>query len=638
MKTRIKKVTAVLSALCLAVCLMPATVFSAPVEYNLWVNNERITGDHLTATCGAGTATYDPTANTLTLNNAEIINGCSVDYLYSGILSRMNDLTIVLVGSNTISNTGGEGISTYDTDSSTYALIPHNLTITGSGQLTITENTAYYGYGVYSTGSLTIDGAALSITSAISGLWVNNDMKLKNSTISVSAVTVTVDVMGTPTEISGSGLVTNTGTITVDNSNVTATSTKMAAIQLGNDAALGSLQMNSGSLTLTGNYGIHAESGIGSFFAVNGGRLNITADTAATNIAADKITFSNGTGGISGALSGTSYVAGVLPNTNPITLSVSTIETAADQDYILRNGITAIFTPNAAIVSGTLNTTNGDGLKTDYYNPMLNPTGLDAGYTKLAEYYVQLPVTGYAESTLSGTITVPLPSGYDGTTAKIIGGTAAVSSDATTVTFPVSLLVNNDVATVGFMAEYKAVESHSHSYGTEWKKDGTNHWHECSCGDVAQVSAHTAGEWIVDSQATATADGLRHKECTVCGYIMQTEAIPATGSAHTHTLVHTAAKAATAATAGNQEYWYCSECGKYFSDSAGKNEITLASTVIAATGTTTDSTNPQTEKHSSIPSTGGNRGIVFLWFLLFLSGAGAVVSAFFIKKRSIHFK
>ena len=76
--------------------------------------------------------------------------------------------------------------------------------------------------------------------------------------------------------------------------------------------------------------------------------------------------------------------------------------------------------------------------------------------------------------------------------------------------------------------------SHTHSYGTEWKYDGTNHWHECECGDKADVAAHSASEWIVDTDATETADGAKHKECTVCKKVLETETIPATGSTHTH--------------------------------------------------------------------------------------------------------
>ncbi len=70
---------------------------------------------------------------------------------------------------------------------------------------------------------------------------------------------------------------------------------------------------------------------------------------------------------------------------------------------------------------------------------------------------------------------------------------------------------------------------------------------------------------------------------------------------HEHTMTHVAAVAATCATAGNIEYWYCADCGKYFSDAQGNTEITLADTVIPATGNHTYgeyvSNNDGTHKH-----------------------------------------
>ena len=71
--------------------------------------------------------------------------------------------------------------------------------------------------------------------------------------------------------------------------------------------------------------------------------------------------------------------------------------------------------------------------------------------------------------------------------------------------------------------------SHTHSYGTAWKCDGTNHWHECACGDKADTAAHTF-KWVTDKEATATEKGSKHEECSVCGYKKATVEIPATGS------------------------------------------------------------------------------------------------------------
>lgn len=72
-------------------------------------------------------------------------------------------------------------------------------------------------------------------------------------------------------------------------------------------------------------------------------------------------------------------------------------------------------------------------------------------------------------------------------------------------------------------------DSHTHSYGTAWKYDDTNHWHECQCGDKADTAAHTF-KWVTDKEATATEKGSKHEECSVCGYKKAAVEIPTTGS------------------------------------------------------------------------------------------------------------
>ena len=59
---------------------------------------------------------------------------------------------------------------------------------------------------------------------------------------------------------------------------------------------------------------------------------------------------------------------------------------------------------------------------------------------------------------------------------------ADATKATTTFTMP-----GNDVK---IEATYKdAPPSHTHSYGTDWKYDDTNHWHECECGDKADIAA-----------------------------------------------------------------------------------------------------------------------------------------------------
>ncbi len=77
-----------------------------------------------------------------------------------------------------------------------------------------------------------------------------------------------------------------------------------------------------------------------------------------------------------------------------------------------------------------------------------------------------------------------------------------------------------------------AADGHTHKYGTEWKYDETNHWHECECGNKADITAHNF-KWIVDRKATTAEKGTKHEECTVCGYKKTAVDIPKIDS-HNH--------------------------------------------------------------------------------------------------------
>jgi hypothetical protein len=82
---------------------------------------------------------------------------------------------------------------------------------------------------------------------------------------------------------------------------------------------------------------------------------------------------------------------------------------------------------------------------------------------------------------------------------------------------------------IGFTAcDNNNDSTHAHEFSTVWEKDGTQHWHECSCGEKADVANHTWGNWIETLAPTVTEDGEETRTCTVCG---ETETRPAT---HTH--------------------------------------------------------------------------------------------------------
>ena len=188
---------------------------------------------------------------------------------------------------------------------------------------------------------------------------------------------------------------------------------------------------------------------------------------------------------------------------------------------------------------------------------------------------------------------------------------------------------------------------HTHSYGSEWKNDADNHWHECSCGDKKDTAAHTAGEWIIDTPATATTDGSKHKECTVCGYTMTIETIPATGGGeHTHSYGSDWKNDAT-------NHWHECSCGDKADKAAhdfkwvvdkeatatqkgSKHEecrvcgYKKAAVEIPATGTPTE---PGKPTDSDSPQTGDNSNMILWIALLFVSGGAVIGITVYSKKK-----
>ena len=110
-------------------------------------------------------------------------------------------------------------------------------------------------------------------------------------------------------------------------------------------------------------------------------------------------------------------------------------------------------------------------------------------------------------------------------------------------------------------------DDHTHTYGTTYSSDSTGHWKTCTeCGANGEFSKHTGGT------ATCTAKAV----CETCDQSY--------GELGAHKLTKTDAKAATCTEAGNEAYWTCSGCGKYFSDENGTNEIEKDSWVLKTLG------------------------------------------------------
>ena len=104
-----------------------------------------------------------------------------------------------------------------------------------------------------------------------------------------------------------------------------------------------------------------------------------------------------------------------------------------------------------------------------------------------------------------------------------------------------------------------------HDYeGQPYKSDATDHWQVCKHNGCTQETAHQAHS---GHEATCVAES----KCQVCGYKL------ADKDPNNHLLAQkTEAKAPTCTQPGNDAYWHCTDCGKYFADKNGDMDTSKA--------------------------------------------------------------
>ena len=161
-------------------------------------------------------------------------------------------------------------------------------------------------------------------------------------------------------------------------------------------------------------------------------------------------------------------------------------------------------------------------------------------------------------------------------------------------------------------------------------------------GNTAEMTVtvndgHTYGEWVSNGDGTHTrqctvdgCNGVETKDCSGGTATCAEKAVcEVCGKAYgeldpkNHTdLKHIPTKAATEDAEGNIEYWYCSGCGKYYSDKDGTKEIAKADTVTA--------------KLPKSPKTGDNSNPLMWVALLFISGGACTVLTVKRKKMYRH--
>lgn len=154
-------------------------------------------------------------------------------------------------------------------------------------------------------------------------------------------------------------------------------------------------------------------------------------------------------------------------------------------------------------------------------------------------------------------------------TYKQNGKIVAAPTEMGTYQVYVSVANNDNLNAVSDLTDpswtFTITHTGNHKWG-EWKHNDTQHWQECT------VSGCTEKNGLADHDGTATCT--KRAYCSVCqisyGSIDPTH----------HNLQSVAAVEPTCTQSGNNAYWKCLDCGKFFADSAAVNEITDHSSVI----------------------------------------------------------
>ena len=227
-----------------------------------------------------------------------------------------------------------------------------------------------------------------------------------------------------------------------------------------------------------------------------------------------------------------------------------------------------------------------------------------------------------------------------------------------------------------------------HSFSNNWSADANWHWHECTNDDC------TANDGVVPHSATDDGDCTTAVVCDVCGYVLVSASeghtlkyTPNGDGTHTVTCTtegctysmqencsggeatctakakcdsclgeygeinkdnhvnsgHVDAQPATKTAEGNIEYWYCSDCGKYFANDDLTEEISKEDTIIERlpsgddgkgsdggkgdtkpAGGDTKDTKSNEESKSDNPKTGERYNpVIWIVIIAICAGAGA---------------
>ena len=258
--------------------------------------------------------------------------------------------------------------------------------------------------------------------------------------------------------------------------------------------------------------------------------------------------------------------------------------------------------------AGNMDYICSDGIVLDGTSPVI--TGIENGKTYCEAQTVTVDEKHIGTVTVNGT-EVTLDENGSFVLSPADGGQKIVVTDKAGNTAEMTVTVNNghtfgDWTSNGDGTHTRQCTADSCTEGVETDNcTDEDKNHKCDiCGKI--ISNHIGGKETCRDKAV----------CEVCGKSYG-ELDP-----NNHTdLKHFPAKASTEDSEGNIEYWYCSGCGKYYSDKDGTKKIAKADTVTA--------------KLPKYPQTGDNSNLM-LWIALVLASGGAVIGTTVVSKKKKH--
>ena len=552
-----RKIGVCFMALAMIVAMIPgawSVTANAASDYGLAVGGKAVTSDN---TRGKGWS-YDLSTNTLTLNGYSYSGKGWVYESFSGGIYSSSNLTIELIGNNSVDNTYSHP-NCYNCG----IYVKGTLTIKGNGSLTTQGGGEKGSYGIMVDGLTVNSGTITAIGKTANescGIVANADRKgitVNNGTITARAAIAT----GTSCGIRCSGNFTmNNGSVKAISEGVSNERGDSSGISSG-----ASIYYNAGVLAAEGQTkAMHSSQSTYPEGYTKGDKTFRTYDIAESNMYTVSGVNSNGWANSEVKLTATSgYTISKTAN-GAFDGSISFTDEAGSGVFYIKKP------SDGTIYKGTIS------YNLDKTAPKIS------GATDGGIYCVSKSITvndSHLKEVKDGNTvlgasngTYTLPVGTHNITATDLAG----NSTSITVTVNASHTPYEDDGNCATAVTCKVcgdvvTPAKSHNYA--WTSDPEGHWMKCrnaGCTSKTTLQRHVPG-------AAATEDTAQ--TCTVCGYTIN----PPLGHVCQNHLQKVNATTATCTQDGNNEYYKCT-CGKIYSDTGAQNEKSESDFTIPATG------------------------------------------------------